>query len=179
MEQTQIHPPHLIFYEESIRFNCESALTSVDFVASFIKMTNETKGDYEMTADLSRDVLNHVQNILTHSASISRYFWPPQKGEGKIHSKRAGELKEIYKVNNHSPLKNRKLRNQLEHFDENLDKYLSENSLVGIVFPSFVGGKEDTQGVPTHYFRAFFIETGIFEVFGEEFLVQPIIDELY
>lgn len=47
-----IQPPHLEFYSQAIRFNVDSAMVSIEALASFIEMTNETKGDYEMTVEL-------------------------------------------------------------------------------------------------------------------------------
>jgi len=32
--------------------------------------------------------------------------------------------------------------------------------------------------VPAHYFRAYFIDSGKFKILGDEFLIQPISDEL-
>ena len=86
-ETPGIFAPHLIFYYESIRFHCQCALSSVDVVASFIDMSNETKGNYEMTDELRYQILDNLQNILVHSAAISRYFWPSyckDKSKNKI-----------------------------------------------------------------------------------------------
>lgn len=182
MSNTQrIHPPYLALYCESIRFHCECALHSVDFVASFIDMTNETKGNYEMTAQLQNQVLDNLQNILIHGAALSRYFWPSHsrdKDKNKIHSDRACELKQVFNLTDDSPLKNRELRNQLEHFDENLDLYFQEKPIVGYVIPAYVGGYQESE-VPIHFFRAYFIDSGIFNILGKEFKVQPIVDEIH
>ncbi|MDT4331213.1 hypothetical protein ACQE3E_15300 [Methylomonas sp. MED-D] len=173
-----IQPPHLAFYMESIRFSSEAAMNSIDYLADFIKMTNETKGQYEMTRELQTIILDHLQNILTHAAALSRYFWPSKPGKNSLHQKRAETLMAEFDLNDGSPLKNRKLRNQLEHFDENLDNYLWSKPLVGYVLPAYVGGVFDNDGVPTHLFRAFYIDVGIFETLGQRYEVQPIVDEL-
>jgi hypothetical protein len=182
MNETRgIHPPYIALYSESIRFHCECALNSVEFVASFIEMTNETKGNYEMTGQLQNQILDHLQNILTHGAALSRYFWPSyskDKTKNQIYVERGQELKNIYKLTDESPLKNRSLRNALEHLDENLDLYLHEKPLVGHVLPAYVGGYQETE-IPLHLFRAYYIDKGIFEVLGEQFEVQPIVDEIY
>tara|TARA_R100001460_G_scaffold18827_12_gene39717 strand:- start:590 stop:1165 length:576 start_codon:yes stop_codon:yes gene_type:complete len=178
MDKIGIQPPHLAFYSECIRFHCDAAMGSIDYLASFIEMTNETQGHYEMTRDITNHVLDSLQSILIHAAALSRYFWPPQKGENNLHKYRGQELKEYFGLNDESPLKTRTLRNQLEHFDENLDKYLSDRPIVGYIIPSYVGGTPRSDGVPTHIFRAFYIDRGIFEVLGVEHEVQPIVDEL-
>ena len=72
-------------------------------------MSNETKGAYEMTDDLSNKILNDLQNILVHSAAISRYFWPSyckNKLNNNIFKQRGLELKGIFKLDDNSPLKN-------------------------------------------------------------------------
>jgi hypothetical protein len=170
-----IHPPHIAFYMESIRFNCEAALESAQVVSDFIEKTN---GEYEMNEGLQTHLLDNIQNMLTHAAALSRYFWPTKSGLYKVHKKRAKKLREIFGLDSSSPIKSRNLRNQLEHFDENLDNYLWEKPLAGRVIPSFVGGTPMNDGVPTHFFRAFYIDSGTFETLGNKYQVQPISDEL-
>jgi hypothetical protein len=163
---------------ESIRFSSDAAMNSIDYLVKFINMTNETEGQYEMTGEMQTIILDHLQNILTHAAALSRYFWPSKPGKYDVHQKRAETLRTEFDLNDDSPLKNRKLRNQLEHFDENLDNYLWSKPLVGYVIPAYVGGDFDNDGVPTHFFRAFFIDIGIFEALGQRYEVQPIVNEL-
>jgi len=57
-----VQPPHLAFYIESIRFSCNAAMNSIEYVAEFIDMTNETKGQYEMNSELQVKILDHLQN---------------------------------------------------------------------------------------------------------------------
>jgi len=169
----------LAFYSECVRFNCEAALKSVENVASFIQMSNESKGNYEMTGELQNEILDNIQNILTYAAALSRYFWPSRNGKEEIHLKRGQVLRDMFKVDDNSPLKNRKLRNQLEHLDENLDQYLSSKPIVGVILPSYVGGMHEDDGVPLHLFRAYYIDVGLFEVLGQRYEVQPLVDEIF
>ncbi|MBV7298088.1 hypothetical protein [Enterovibrio paralichthyis] len=173
-----IQPPYVAFYGQAIRFHCEAAMESIDFIHSFASMTNKKNGEYELTGELTDQILNHLHNVFLHAASISRYFWPTTKGENKIHQKRASQLRSIFNIDGNNPLKSRKLRNCLEHFDENLDKYLNEKPVVGFIIPSYVGGEIESDGVPVHLFRAFYIDTAIFEVLGERFDVQPIVNAI-
>lgn len=173
-----IQAPHLALYSEAIRFNAESAMVSVNFLAGFIQMTNETDGDYEMTGELQNQILDYLQNLLIHAAALSRYFWPSKVGKHKLHKYRAESLRSHFDLKNDSALKSRKLRNQLEHFDENLDRYLWDKPLVGYVLPAYVGGEFEKGGVPAHFFRAYYIDTGIFETLGVRHEVQPIADEV-
>lgn len=177
-EHGGIQAPHLAFYLQAIRFNVESAMVSINFLSNFIEMTNETKGDYEMTGELENEVLDHLQNILIHAGALSRYFWPSRRGRYDLHKHRAETLKKQFDLGDENPLKSRQLRNQLEHFDENLDKYLWDRPIVGHILPAYVGGEIESGGVPVHLFRAFYLDTGVFETLGVRYEIQPIVDEL-
>lgn len=173
-----IQPPHFAFYSEAIRFNVELAMISIDFLANFIEMTNETKGEYEMTGELQNGILDHLQNLLVHAGALSRYFWPSKPGKHDLHKYRAESLKKHFGLTDESPLKSRKLRNQLEHFDENLDKYLWAKPIVGHILPAYVGGEIKNDGIPTHLFRAFYLDIGVYETLGVRHEIQPIVDEV-
>ncbi|KAF3984549.1 MAG: hypothetical protein HFP81_01705 [Methylococcales symbiont of Hymedesmia sp. n. MRB-2018] len=69
-----IQPPHLAFYMESIRFNSEATMNSIDYLAEFIKMSNNTEGEYEMIRELRTLILDHLQNIFTHAVALPRFF---------------------------------------------------------------------------------------------------------
>lgn len=173
-----IWPPAIAFYIQSIRFHCEAAMLSIDFLADFISMTNETAGNYEISGELQDAILNHLQNIFVHAAAISRYAWPSKPGKENLHANRGEELKLRLELSDESPLRDRNLRNKLEHFDENLDHYLNSSPIVGHVIPAYVGGPIESDGVPVHLFRAFYVDTGIFEILGHQFEAQPIVDEI-
>ncbi|KAF3984548.1 MAG: hypothetical protein HFP81_01700 [Methylococcales symbiont of Hymedesmia sp. n. MRB-2018] len=53
-----------------------------------------------------------------------------------------------------------------------------EKPVVGRVLPAYVGGAIESNGVPVHLFRAFYIDIGIYETLGIRYEVQPIVDEL-
>jgi hypothetical protein len=74
-------------------------------------------------------------------------------------------------------LKNRDLRNEIEHFDERLDSYIS-NGIVGYIFPELVGPLPESDGVPTHIFRAYYIDAGVFEMLGKRYEIEPIAHEI-
>jgi hypothetical protein len=74
-------------------------------------------------------------------------------------------------------LEDRKLRNDLEHFDERLDLYLN-HGMFGYIFPSLIMAKPDETGTPHHIFRAFYLIDGIFQILGERYQMQPIVDEM-
>lgn len=162
-------PPSEIFYIESMRFITENALRSADAVASALE---ETQGDFSRS-DKQRATLNHLQNILVMAAGLSRYFWPSRAA----HERRGEFLRERFKVSGSSPLKSRDLRNEIEHFDERLDVYLAKG-IVGVIIPHYVGFSMTNDGVPAHLFRAYYVNTAIFEVLGKSYAIPPLVEEI-
>ena len=170
-----IQPPHLSFYSQAIRFNLESAIYSVESVTNILG-----EADTEEKLSVATDaILDAVQNMLVHTANLAKYFWETNKGQHKIHRKRAQNLRKVFDVSNNSVLKNKDLRNHLEHLDENIDKYLWSKPIVGRIFPAYVGPEMVRDNVPYHFFRALFTDSGTFESLGLRFEMQPIVDELY
>ena len=170
-----IQPPHLAFYSQAIRFNLESAIASVQFLVQCLEETKTA----DTPEELSDAILDSIQNMLVHSANLSKYFWPINKGLHKLHKKRAQNLRKLFNVSSDSAIRNKDLRNHLEHLDENLDTYLWSKPIVGNIFPAYVGLEMPRNEVPYHFFRAFFTDSGVFESLGLKFKIQPIIDELY
>ena len=170
-----IQPSHLAFYNQAIRFNLESAIYSIEFVAS----TLEEAETIEKLGEVTDAVLDAIQNMLVHTANLAKYFWETNKGPHKVHKRRAQNLRKIYKVSDSSAIRDKDLRNHLEHLDENLDEYLWSKPIVGNIYPAYVGTEMPRDGVPYHFFRAFFTDSGTFESLGLRLDIQPIVDELY
>jgi hypothetical protein len=173
-----ILPPHHAFYAEAIRFNIDSAHASARYVLLAFDELDTAGWDFRKTQVTKNQILDQIQNILVHAAALSRFFWPPYAGEHKIHKIRAATLRSTFKIKNDSALKNRDLRNHLEHFDENLDVYLWSKSIAGFILPAYVGEMPTNEQVPHHLFRAYYIDTGIFETLGRRFKVDPILEEV-
>ena len=168
-----IWPPYEAFYIDSMLFSTSSSAVSVDAVAT----TVEAMGRGELArSDLDEDAfLNQLQNIVLQGAALSKFFWPIRKGKG--HEARGEHLRAAFGVTDASPLKDRSLRDALEHFDERLDIYLQRN-VVGYIIPRYVGRTLATDGVPAHLFRAYFLDRGVFSLLGKEYEMQPIVDEI-
>lgn len=168
-----IWPVYEVFYIESMLFNTRHAANSIGYL---IKVMNELErnDDHEAVEKLDQErILNHVQNIILQGAALSRYFWPVRKA----HETRGAALRKALSVSDNSPLENRNLRNALEHFDERIDKYLAKG-IVGYVFPRYVGPSLEKDGVPAHIFRAYYLDTGTFEVLGESFEIEGLAQEI-
>jgi hypothetical protein len=118
-------------------------------------------------------VLDEVQNILNQGAAISRFFWPV----GKKYQKRGEALRAAFNIDDSSPLRDRELRNMVEHFDEYLDDYLRMN-FSGQFVPDYFGLSPGKDRGPLKLFRAYFVDTGQFEILGKSVSIHPILDAI-
>ena len=163
--------PYQAFYIESMISITTSAVSSTEKLAKI----------FDANEDLSQiqyeEILNWIQNIFIQAAALSRYFWTVKKNE-KIHKERSEFLRKVFNISNNSPIRNRDIRNMIEHFDEKLDIFISK-PVVGTIMPNYIGLEIETLGVPYHIFRAYYPRTGVFEVLGKRFELQPIVDEIY
>lgn len=161
------------FYIQSMLFNCQSAIRSIARVDSIFEKLPQDVTKEDLMNLPTHAILNELQNIVVQGAALSRYFWPVRKG----YETRGKHLREAFSVNDGNPLQARELRNAIEHFDERLDAYLS-SGLVGYIFPEFVGVRPNEDGVAGHFFRAFFIDCGIFRLLDGEYNMEPLVNEI-
>lgn len=178
-EAFSIWTPHKAFYIQSMLFNTTSAFQSCSIAEKIIQKISAREIDPQEKKDILLDCL---QNVVNQSGAISRYFFPSRdglKGTDKktIHRDRGQYLSRVFDVKDDSPLMNRALRNSIEHFDERLDLYLQEG-IVGYIFPSLILPEPEESDVPHHIFRAYYLKEGIFQVLGERYEIQPIVDEV-
>jgi len=167
-----IWPQHEAFYIQSMLFHTRQACISIDFLARLVdRVSRDLKAGAAPDFDCSV-ALDHVQNLVFRAAAISRYFWP----SWKKFDARGERLRAAFEVKEGSPLRNRDLRDAAEHFDERLDNYLKVG-IAGYVIPEWFGPQQENE-VPTHYFRAYFINTGCLRILDQEFFVLPIADEV-
>jgi hypothetical protein len=161
-------PPCEMLYIVSMRFITESAMRSAEAVTTAI---DRARADFSYTDP--EPTLNHLQNILAMGAALSRYFWPVRAG----HENRGKILRRSFNVTDSSPLKSRDVRNEIEHFDEKLDIYLSKG-VVGVIVAHYVGPSPKSSQVPSHFFRAYYTDRDVFEVLGKRFTIQPLVAEI-
>ena len=125
-----IHLPYEAFYIHSIIYSASRA------------------GDAFRRFDIARAVndteenqVSAVHEALGHAAALSRFFWPSGRSAGtaqavkRLRAARATKLRAAFNLTDDSPLRDRHLRDSLEHFDERLDHYLLTND-AGYFFPS-------------------------------------------
>jgi len=165
-----IWTPYQAFYIHSMLFNCQSAIISIDKLHHAFEECNPVNSIHTLSA---HEILNELQNIVLQGASLSRYFWPVRKG----YSNRGEFLRKALNVNEKSPLKSRELRNAIEHFDERLDEYIS-TEITGIILPEFVGNRPQNDGIPGHFFRAYFLDYDVFKLLDTEYEMNSLVSEI-
>ena len=168
-----IWPPHEAFYIHSMRFNAQSAVQSIEQLNAIFHVVKENNPKNAVSALPVFRLLGELQNLVIQAAALSRYFWPVRSA----HAWRGEHLRRCFGVNESSALRSRDLRNAIEHFDEQLDNFLAQGP-VGHFLPEYVGPFEEPEGVPVHLFRAYYIDTGVFELLGKRFEVQSIAAEV-
>lgn len=169
----EIYPPFEAFYIESMLWHTESARQSIKAVGDWIALI-ENKD--ERALELPKESLfSHLQNIVQQAGAISRFFWPVRND--KIHKNRGCKLRSAFKVTDNSPLKDRGLRNAIEHFDEKLDIYLTAN-VVGEIITTYVDYVEPNNEVPLHIFKGFYVYPKIFVLLGEKYEIAPLVKEI-
>lgn len=170
-----IWPPHEAFYIEAMLFCTTEALRAVNEVRFALEHGSECSPDSSEWQEHAQTIVNGVQNIALQAAALSRYLWPARSKEP--HLMRAQRLREGLGVADDSCLRNRELRNSLEHFDERLDEFC-QTLVAGRILLTYVGPLGDEPEVPTYLFRAYYTDVGVFEVLGKRFEVIPILDEI-
>lgn len=177
MDDFAIYPHCEAFYIMSMIFNCDSALDSLDVVDAIFEEMHKNE-DLTVLNDYTDDILNNLQNIVGQGASLSRFFWPARCGKTNEHELRAKRLREAFGIDDSSPLKNRDLRNAIEHYDEKLDTYL-KGRVIGNILPKYIGPEPERHGVPHHFFRAYFVDKAVFEILGHRLNIEPLVNEIY
>lgn len=175
--QYGILPFYEAFYIDSMLLNTQSAIVSWERVSECLRMIDGEVAEHAQIDCATEEILDSLQNLIARAAALSRYFWPARDGKNQEHKKRADQLCRAFAVTDESPLKDRELRNCMEHFDERLDHYLSK-LIIGYIIPSYVGPAPGQTEVPQHVFRAYFVDIGTFAILGTHYQIQPIVDEI-
>lgn len=165
--QNEIHPFNEVFYIESLLNKTNAILNDVETLNYIWK-----DGNHDCKNDDA--ILDLLQNIIVNTGGISRFFWP-SKNNG-YHKIRAEKLREVYCISDFGVLRNRDMRNYIEHFDEKLDDFLKEYTS-GIVMPKYVGPISLIHDARI-FFRAYFYDKQVFKMLNVEYEIKPIIDEI-
>ena len=167
-------PIHETFYIEVLAYHTTVIVEHATRVKLELQemVNNKRRRPVQQVAE---SLLNALQDIISHAASISRYFWPVRKNAE--HLERGELLRSVYAVDESSPLCNRGVRNAIEHFDEKLDTFLASFP-TGTIYPSYVGSRHKISGNNVHCFRAYFVDEQVFKILDAEIYMPPVIDEV-
>ncbi|MDB5226586.1 MAG: hypothetical protein JWN78_779 [Bacteroidota bacterium] len=159
----------------------------VFYIESMLTITRAVKADMiilkhyieEMTSLNANNIpviIDCVQNIITRSASLSRYFW--SISNKPIHSLRAELLRDAFDIKENNALKELKMiRNFIEHFDEKMDSYLNA-PISGNIYTTYVGYNINSSKEVDKHFRAYFINDWIFKILDKQIFIKPIAFEV-
>ncbi len=164
-----IFSPNEAFYIHSICYSADRA--SGAFERFDIAMALRDSDENRVSA---------VHEALGHAAGLSRFFWPSglgakaSKAQRALREARAAKLRDAFSLTDASPLKNRRLRDSLEHFDEKLDVYLLQHD-AGAFFPTALIGSVALASDPTgHIFKLVDPQTSTFVIFGDAYEFGPL-----
>lgn len=183
-------------YVREIEKQCRFALNAVEQLSQALRELHQGwQLSNELHTHFHNEVFRSLHSFLTHASNVSRLLWPAMLPKKKSetdeeHERRIGALEKVtrsralraeFGLADVHVLKNRKLRDHLEHFDERLDHWRTTsihhnivNDLIGP--PNAVGGV-----AATDMMRWFDPTTKSFTFRGEAFNLQEIataLDEL-
>ncbi|MEA5448519.1 hypothetical protein VB780_08080 [Leptolyngbya sp. CCNP1308] len=176
-----------------IKDQCEYALSAIrhsDYALQQIIQQVSTRDiDYNQLRLFQSEVSRNIHSFLTHASNVSRMFWPPFPRKEKTETDkdykdkllitdrvvRAKALKEEYSLKENNVLKDRKLRNHLEHYDERLDDW-SKNSKNRNIATINIGplGSISPSSDPLDNMRQFDPDRNIYRFRGEDYDLQNI-----
>lgn len=168
-EEWKIWPPYEVFYIESLLTLTRTTISHYEDLDAIIT-------DQQLYDENPNLLIDLAENIITQAASISRYLWPVRKH--KVHELRGEKLREALKITPDNILFSRDIRNFVEHFDENLDRFLNK-PVAGNFHPSLVVINANELNEVTFVFRAYIVNEFKYKSFDREVDIRPIVEEIY
>lgn len=184
--QRRMDPRICDVYLEEIATQCRFALNAAAHVTAALQELHELAPDAAPREQrrAHAEVFRTIHSFLTHASNVSRLLWPApprrrrKESDARYHERcsavrriaRAAELRSVLNLpENDHPLRNRRLRDHLEHFDERLDHWeetsKSHNYAQDIIAPAgAIVGMEATDMM-----RWFDPSTGSFVFRGEAY----------
>ena len=158
--------PHCeAFYIHSIHYSANRS------IAAFVRYRDAVKNGSSRGL-----IVASIHESLAHAAALSHFFWPIKKT--LVAQTRANKLRDAFALNDESPLKNRQLRNGLEHFDERLDDYLIEHATGNFSPAATIGSHEEADDPEAKIFKLVDIDAHVFVLLGEKYVFSAIIEEV-
>ncbi len=175
-------------YVGEIKKQCEFSLAAIQYLNNALQQLNNREIKSEERNFFHSEVFRQMHSLLTHASNVSRMFWPPMPKQRKNETDedfekrlvsidkvvRGRVLKTEFEIDDSNPLKNRALRDHLEHYDERLDHWRNNSTYKNIVSdtigpPNAIVGPEATDMM-----RWFDPTRNVFMFRGEEYDIQSI-----
>ncbi|MGH9787939.1 MAG: hypothetical protein ACRD4U_04445 [Candidatus Acidiferrales bacterium] len=151
-------------FQRQVLYQCECALHSAEQVNAALQ-AQDIQGAF-----------CGLQNLLNAAANISKALWG-QKDQANVALVRT-QLRESIGIADNSPLKDVRMRNHYEHFDERIDRWWTESHTRNIADMN-LGPAQSIAGLaPIERFRSFDPASGQLEFWGESFDVRAVIQEI-
>jgi hypothetical protein len=154
-------------FKSEIKYQCKFAFISAENMEKFLKGSDD---------DVSMDFFWYsVQSFLVASANISKLLWNSEKMAPEM----SRQIRTDLEVENNSPLRSRRFRNLFEHYDEQITEWMKKSTSKNYI-SSNVGPRGFISGVDTKdMFRNYYSDENVLTFRGEEYKVQPVLDEIY
>jgi len=182
-------------YVSEVKKQCEFGLAAVKYLNHALQQLQNRELARDESQFYHSEVFRQIHSLLTHASNISRMFWPPSPKQKQNETDQDFEdrllkidkvvrgrvLKVEYGLDDSNPLKNRTLRDHLEHYDERLDHWRN-NSVNRNIVSDTIGPPNAIVGpAETDMMRWFDPTRNVFKFRGEEYDLQGIaasIDQL-
>ncbi|MGY8986228.1 MAG: hypothetical protein ACKVIX_06325 [Sphingomonadales bacterium] len=173
-EKDNKSPAFQAFNIESMIFITFSSVQMFEKFGENMKLYSQIKSKEEFLKFNFDALLDPIHSIMLNASTLAGYFWPLDPSS----QPRANFLKEKLTVSEKSPLANPKLHCLSNNFHHMIEDYL-KGDITGEIVPRHVGplAKPDDQVI--HLFRGYDPEKNVFELLGEEFMFQPIAEEVF
>ncbi|WP_298769165.1 hypothetical protein [uncultured Shewanella sp.] len=175
-------------YISEVKKQCEFALAAIKYLNHALQQTNKGDLEKEESNFYHSEVFRQIHSFLTHASNVSRIIWPPQFRQKKRETDEEYEsrlqqndkvvrgrvLKGEYDLDDSNPLKQRTLRDHLEHYDERLDHWRNNNTN-RVIVSDIIGPANTIVGPAKLGLMRWFDPTrNVFKFRGEEFDLQTI-----
>jgi hypothetical protein len=176
-------------YVGEIKTQCQFAINAVGALNHALRQLGSFRPDGQAERQFFHaEVFRQTHSFLTHASNVSRLFWPPvpkqrsseadaayQARIGSLDKvQRASCLRDLYKLEDDNCLRNRTLRDHLEHYDERLDHWRQTSEHRNIASDT-IGPPNSIIGLTaTDLMRWFDPSSNSFRFRGEEYNLQEL-----
>lgn len=164
--------------------------TQLNFALISIKEINTFLNSLSENRTFNEDFFwYYAQNLIVYSGNISKILWGvyPKGIDKLVKNKRLKERKELREkigVNENTVLRNRYLRNSLEHIDEKLEEFTKKESTIilnkniGPILGMIQLGNDPYDISKEKNLRHYDQETKIFYFYGESINLQELYKDI-